>query len=104
MVITKGEVGFRVIVVECWESNSIGARETSRKDWKLTPMSSFDVEQGDVNSGPDFPELMQTDGPGFSLCATPLESSGPGFCDVEQRLGERVEVQRYTGLEMSERT
>ena len=22
---------------------------------------------------------MQTDGPGFSLCAAPLESSGPGF-------------------------
>ena len=22
---------------------------------------------------------MQTDGPGFSLCAVPLESSGPGF-------------------------
>ena len=28
----------------------------------------------------------------FSLCAMPLESSGPGFRGVEQRLGERAEV------------
>ena len=26
---------------------------------------------------------MRTDGPGFSLCAAPLESSGPGFQDRE---------------------
>ena len=26
-------------------------------------------------------EGMWTDGPGFSLCAAPLESSGPGFQD-----------------------
>ena len=32
--------------------------------------------------------MMQTDGPGFSLCAAPLESSGPGFHGVEQRLDE----------------
>ena len=54
---------------------------TSRK-LELTPMSSFDVEQGGVNSGPDshgVPEWMRTDGLGFSLCAMPLESSGPGF-------------------------
>ena len=25
------------------------------------------------------PERVQTDGPDFSLCAAPLESSGPGF-------------------------
>ena len=58
---------------------------------KLTLMSSFDVEQGGVNSGVGghgVPEWVQTDGPGFSLCAVPLESSGPGFCDVGQRLGE----------------
>ena len=47
---------------------------------------------------------VQTDGPGFSLCAVPLELSGPGFCSIEQRLGERAEVWRYTRLEMSERT
>ena len=49
-------------------------------------MSSFDVEQGGVNSGPGscrVPEWVQTDGPGFSLCAVPLESSGPGFHGVE---------------------
>ena len=54
-------------------------------------MGSFDVGQGGVNSGPGgcgVPELMWTDGPGFSLCATPLESSGPGFCSMEQRLDE----------------
>ena len=54
----------------------------SRKDGKLTLMGSFDVEQGGINSGPGgqgVPEWVQTDGPGFSLCAAPLESSGPGF-------------------------
>ena len=58
---------------------------------KLTLMSSFDVEQGGVNSGPGSHGVLgwvQTDGPGFSLCATPLESSGPGFHGVGQRLGE----------------
>ena len=46
-------------------------------------MSSFEVEQGGVNSGPGsrgVPEWVRTDGPGFSLCAAPLESSGPGIC------------------------
>ena len=69
-------------------------------------MSSFDVEQGGVNSRPDSHgvlEWVQTDGPGFSLCATPLESSGPGFCSVGQRSGEQAEVQRCTGPEMVER-
>ena len=36
------------------------------------------------NSGPSshgVPEWVQTDGPSFSLCAAPLESSGPGFRD-----------------------
>ena len=56
-------------------------------------MSSFDVGQGGVDSGP-----------GFSLCAVPLELSGPGFCSMEQRFGERAEVWRYTRPEMSERT
>ena len=49
---------------------------------ELTPMSSFDIEQGGINSGPDscrVPEGVWIDGPGFSLCATPLELSGPGF-------------------------
>ena len=43
--------------------------------------------------------MMQTDGPGFSLCAAPLESSGPGFQGVWQRSDERAEVQKYTELE-----
>ena len=51
---------------------------------ELTPMGSFDVGQGAVNSEPDsygVPDGVWTDGPGFSLCAVPLESSGPGFQD-----------------------
>ena len=37
-----------------------------------------------VNSGPDSYGVLdgvQTDGPGFSLCAAPLESFGPVFQD-----------------------
>ena len=54
-------------------------------------MGSFNIGQGGVNSGPGgcgVPELMQTEGPGFSLCAAPLESSGPGFHGMEQRSDE----------------
>ena len=39
--------------------------------------------KGGIDSGPGdhrVPELVRTEGPGFSLCAAPLESSGPGFC------------------------
>ena len=73
---------------------------------KLTPTSSFDVEQGGVNSRPDscgVPEWVWTDRPGFSLCAAPLELSGPGLQGVGQRSGERAEVRRCTGPEMAER-
>ena len=48
-----------------------------------------------MNSGPDSCEVLEwvrTDGPGFSLCAVPLESSGPEFCGVGQRLGKQAEV------------
>ena len=60
----------------------MGARGNVKEGLELTPMGPFNVEQGGVNSGPDscgVPEWMRTDGPGFSLCAAPLESSGPGF-------------------------
>ena len=71
-------------------------------------MSSLDVGQrGCIDSGPGSRgvlEWVRIDGPGFSLCATPLGLSGPGFCGGEQRFGEQVEVRRYTGLEMTERT
>ena len=70
-------------------------------------MGSFNIGQGGVNSGPSghgVPEMMWTDGPGFSLCAVPFELSGPGFCGMEQRLDEQVEIQIYTGLELLERT
>ena len=58
------------------------ARGYVRERSGLTPIGPFDVEQGGINSGPDscgVLEWMQTEGPGFSLCAVPLESSGPGF-------------------------
>ena len=47
-------------------------------------MGSFDVGQGGVNSGPDsygVPDGVWADGPGFSLCATPLELFGHVFQD-----------------------
>ena len=47
-------------------------------------MGSFNVGQGGVNSRPDsygVLEGVRTDGPGFSLCAAPLESLGPVFQD-----------------------
>ena len=70
-------------------------------------MGSFDVGQGGVNSRPGgcrVLELMWTDGPVLSLCAAPLESSGPGFCGMEQRLDKCVEVQVYIRPELLERS
>ena len=58
--------------------------------------------KGGVNSGPDRYGVLdgvQTDGPGFSLCAVPLESSGPVSQD---RRGDRMNKQRsgvyWTGV------
>ena len=42
------------------------------------------LDKRGVNSGPDsygVPDGVQTDGPGFSLCAAPLEWFGPVFKD-----------------------
>ena len=42
------------------------------------------LDKGGVNSRPDgygVPDGVWTDEPGFSLCAAPLESSGPVFQD-----------------------
>ena len=42
------------------------------------------LNKGGVNSGPDSHRVLdgvRTDRPGFSLCAAPLELSGPGFQD-----------------------
>ena len=60
-------------------------------------MSSFDIQQGGRQLWTWCRRVLEgirADGPGFSLCAVPLELSGPGFCGMEQRLGERAEVQR----------
>ena len=59
-----------------------GVRGYVKERMELTPIGSFDVEQGGVNSGPGSHGIldgMRTDGPGFSLYAAPLELSGPGF-------------------------
>ena len=61
-----------------------GARGYVKERSELTLMGSFDIEQGGINSGPGshgIPEGVQIDGPGFSLCAASLESSGPEFRD-----------------------
>ena len=92
--------------VKCWNSNSMGARGYVKERLELTPMSSFNIEQGGVNSGPDsrgVPEWVQTDGPGFSLCTVPLELPGPGFRSRGCRSDERAEVRGDTGPEMAER-
>ena len=68
----------------------MGMRGYIKEGLELTLMSSFDVEQGGVNSGPDscgVLEWVRTDGPGFSLCAVPLESSGPGFQSGDSTVG-----------------
>ena len=46
---------------------------------ELVPRDSFDIIRGGANSGPGrlgVPEVMWMDGPGFSLCAAPLEIVG----------------------------
>ena len=61
-----------------------GQGGTSRKDWSQLQWVPSTLSKGGVNSGPDshrIPDGVWTDGPGFSLCAAPLESSGPGFRD-----------------------
>ena len=61
---------------------------------ELTLMGSFDIGQGGANSGPDsygVPDEVRTDGPGFSLCAAPLELLGPVFQDER---GDRMNKQR----------
>ena len=89
--------------VKCWKPNSIGSKGNVKEGLKLTPMTSFDIEQGGINFGSGSRGVLQTDGLGFSLCAAPLESSGPGFRGVGQRMGERAEVWRCTGPETLER-
>ena len=63
------------------------------------------LSKGDINSRPGgcgVPELVQMDlASAYVLC--PLNHLA-GFRGVGQRLGERAEVRRYTGPEVSERT
>ena len=63
---------------------------------------------GCANSGPGrlrLPEMMWMDRPGFSLCATPLESLGPGFSryTAEDRGMSRRTAERWRRLRESER-
>ena len=65
-------------------------------------MGSFDIGQGGVNSGPDsygVLEGVQTDGPGFSLCAAPHELLGPVFQDGRgDRMNEWRSRVYWTGV------
>ena len=75
----------------------MGMKGYVKEGLELTPMGSFDVGQGGgVNSRPGSYGVLDgvwTDGPGFSLCAAPLELSGPGFQDRRVDGNERAEVQ-----------
>ena len=60
------------------------------------------MDKGGVNSGPDSYGVLdgvQTDGAGFSLCAVPLESFGPGFQDGRvDGMNERRSGVYWTGV------
>ena len=65
------------------------------------------LDMGCANSGPGslgVLEMTWMDRPGFSLCAVPLELSGPGFQGVQQRVEERVEVQSIPDRRVTEKT
>ena len=56
----------------------------SRKDWSQLRWVPSTSGKGGINSGPGSYRVLdgvRTDGPGFSLCAAPLESFGPVFQD-----------------------
>ena len=59
-------------------------------------------DKGGVNSGPDSYRVLngvRTDGPGFSLCAAPLELFGPGFRDGRvDGMDERRSRVYWTGV------
>ena len=60
----------------------MGTKGYVKEGLELTPMGSFDIGQGGGQLRPDSYGVLDgvwTDGPGFSLCAAPLESSGPGI-------------------------
>ena len=62
----------------------MGTKGNVKEGLELTPMVPLTLGKGGVNSGPDSYGVLdgvRKDGPGFSLCAVPLESSGPGFQD-----------------------
>ena len=62
----------------------MGTKGYVKEGLELIPMGSFDVGQEGVNSRPDSYGVLDgvwMDRPGFSLCAAPLESFGPGFQD-----------------------
>ena len=58
-------------------------------------------DRGCANSGPGLgvPEMTWTDRPGFSLCAAPLESLGPGFWGAWQGGRGRSRSLEYSRLE-----
>ena len=79
-----------------------GRRGTSRKDWSQLRWVPSRLDKGGVNSRPDsygVPDGVRTDGTHFSSCATPLESSGPGFQDGRvDRMNEQRSGVYQTGV------
>ena len=74
----------------------------SGKDWSQLRWAPSMLGKGGINSrldGYGVPDGVWTDGPGFSLCAAPLESLGPVFQDGR---GDRMNKQRsgvyWTGV------
>ena len=58
---------------------------TSRKDWKTNSNGFLRCwARGAPTLDLVVSEMTQMDGPGVSLCAAPLESSGPGFQGVAE--------------------
>ena len=70
--------------VKCWDSNSIGD-EGGHQGGIGVNSNGFLRCRARGASTPDLVvtefQMVQTDGPGFSLCAAPLESFGPVFHD-----------------------
>ena len=68
--------------VKCWNQTQENRGVRQRRIGKLILMVPLMSGKRCVNSRPGslrVLEMMQMDGPGFSLCAAPLELSGPGF-------------------------
>ena len=73
----------QVEFVKYWDSNSMGDEGGCQGRIGVNSENSFDIGQRgrQGHDGYGVPDGVRTDGPGFSLCAAPLESLGPVFQD-----------------------